>query len=204
MTQTNSIEINETMVHQFKTIIKESNQIVGKVIALANNEDSDCVAKLLFVTKCEIKGNDRFYLNGTMMEFSNENLSVIDICRSNYVQIVTMEELEKLNQNSQNINQFINGIYDRSIAEVIAELDKQSIERFTIALQNKYGNRYAEIKTISDKELIAWIDNICYVTENDGDCIVVMKVKTHLMDKETREYKIKKFVVPVNLLELIK
>lgn len=179
-------------------------QIIGKVISLVNNEDPNYTMKLLFVTNCEEKESGRFYLNGIMMEISKENPSVIDSCRSNFIQIVTTEELGKLNQNSQNINQFINGIYDHSIAEIISVLYKQSVEKFTTALQNKYGNRYAEIKTISDKELIAWIDNICYVTENDGDCIVVMKIKAHLMDKETKEYKIKKFVAPVNLLELIK
>lgn len=179
-------------------------QIIGKVISLVNNEDPNYTTKLLFVTNCETKEGNRFYLGGIMMEISKENPSIIDNCRFNFIQIVSAEELEKLNQNSQHINQFINGIYDRSIAEIIEGLDKQSIEKFTVVLQNKYGNRYAEFKTISDKELIAWIDTICYVTENDGDCIVVMKVKTHLMDKETKEYKIKKFVVPVTLSELIK
>lgn len=179
-------------------------QIIGKVISLVNNEDPNYTMKLLFITNCEKKMNNKFYLNGIIMEISKENPSIIDNCYSNFIQIVTIEELEKLNQNSQNINRHINGIYDRSIAEIISTLCKQSIEKFTVALQNKYGNCYAEIKTISDKELIAWIDTICYVTENDGDCIVVMKIKTHLMDKETKEYKIKKFVAPVNLLELIK
>lgn len=179
-------------------------QIIGKVISLVNNEDPNYTTKLLFVTSCETKENNRFYLSGIMMEISRENPSIIDNCHSNFIQIVSAEELGKLNQNSQHINQFVNGIYDRSIAEIIAVLDKQSEGKFTAALQNKYGNRYAEIKTISDKELIAWIDTICYVTENDGDCIVVMKVKTHLIDKETKEYRIKKFIVPVTLAELIK
>ena len=179
-------------------------QVIGKAISLVNNEDPNYTTKLLFVTNCETSEGNRFYLKGIMMEISKENPSIIDNCYSNFVQIVSAKELEKLNQNSQCINQFINGIYNHSITEIITELDGQSIEKFTAALQNKFGNRYAEIKTISDKELIAWIDTICYVTENDGDCIVVMKVKTHLMDKETKEYKIKKFVVPVTLAELIK
>lgn len=179
-------------------------QVIGKVISIANNEDPNYTTKLLFVTSCETKAGNRFYLGGIMMEISKENPSVIDNCCSNFIEVVSAEELERLNQNSQYINQFINGIHDRSITEIISTLDKQSIEKFTAALQNKFGNRYAEIKTISDKELIAWIDTICYVTENDGDCIAVLKVKTHLMDKETKEYKIKKFVVPVTLSELIK
>lgn len=179
-------------------------QVIGKAISLVNNEDPNYTTKLLFVTNCETKENNKFYLSGIMMAISKENPSIIDSCCSNFVQIVSEEELKKLNQNSQHINQFINGIYDLSIAEIIEGLDKQSIEKFTAALQNKYGNRYAEFKTISDKELIAWVDTIYYVTENDSDCIVVMKVKTHLMDKETKEYRIKKFVVPVTLSELIK
>lgn len=109
-------------------------QIIGKVISLVNNEDPNYTMKLLFVTNCEEKESGRFYLNGIMMEISKENPSVIDSCRSNFIQIVTAEELGKLNQNSQNINQFINGIYDHSIAEIISVLYKQSIEKFTTAL----------------------------------------------------------------------
>ena len=71
------------------------------------------------------------------MEISKENPLIIDNCYSNFIQIVTIEELEKLNQNSQNINRHINGIYDRSITEIISTLCKQSIEKFTVALQNK-------------------------------------------------------------------
>lgn len=179
-------------------------QIIGKVISLVNDEDLKYTMKLLLVTSCETSEGNKFYLKGIMMKILKENPSSIDNCLSNYVQIVSAEELEKLTQNSQYINQFINGIYDHSIAEIIAELNKQSIEKFTAALQNKYGSRYAEIKTISGKELIAWIDTICYVTENDDDCVAVIKVKTHLMDKETKEYRIKKFVVLVTLTELIK
>ena len=179
-------------------------QIIGKVISLVNNEDPNYTTKLFFVTSCESKENNNFYLGGIMMEISKENPSIIDNCRSNFIEVVSAEELKKLNQNSQHINQFVNGIYDRSITEIISMLDKQSKIKFTIALQKKFGNRYAEIKTISNKELVVWVDTICYITEIDGDCIVLTKIKTHLMNEETEKYKIEEFTVPVTLSEIIK
>lgn len=60
-------------------------QVIGKVISLVNNEDPNYTTKLLFVTNCETKRNNKFYLGGIMMEISKENPSIIDNCRFNFI-----------------------------------------------------------------------------------------------------------------------
>lgn len=109
-------------------------QIIGKVISLVNNEDPNHTTKLLFVTSCETKENNRFYLGGIMMEISKKDPSIINDCYSNYVQVISREELEKLNQNSQHLNRYINGIDNRSITDIIAEADNASKGRFLAIL----------------------------------------------------------------------
>lgn len=80
-------------------------QIIGKVIELVNNEDPNYTTNLLFVTSCKITNSGRFFcLGGIVFGISKENLSTIDGCYFNFFQAITVEGLEKLNQNSRNIS----------------------------------------------------------------------------------------------------
>lgn len=179
-------------------------QIIGKVISLVNNEDPNYTTKLLYVMSCETKESNRFYLSGIMMEISKENPSMINDCYSNYVQVISREELEKLNQNSQHLNQYINGIDNRSITDIIAEADNASKGRFLAILRRKFSGQCMEIKTISGEELLVFISDVCWIKVKDGICIIVIDGRSHLLDKETAKYKIKDFVTSVNLLEFVK
>lgn len=83
-------------------------------------------------------------------------------------------------------------------------MDEQSIEKFTDALQDKFGNRYAEIKTTSGNEIVAFIHNVCCITSNNEECLVTLQVSTHLLDTEIGGYRIEKLDITVTLSELIK
>ena len=179
-------------------------EIIGKVLTLVNNEEPRYTTKLLYVTDCETKSNNRVCLSGITMEIPNDNPSVVSYCCSNRIINITNEDLEKLLRHESSVNEFINCIYKDSMPVIVGRLDNVSKSKIKETLQLKYANRYAKIKTTAGNEMIVWINNILCIASENADCIVVIQITSHLFDEKTSHYKSEKFIVSVTLSELTK